>query len=254
MSDVKPQYHVVSFVIPTLREYAFGESLDYLIAHLGHLAGHQLELVVVDDSDDDGRAALSVTIDERRSCLPPRVSIRVLGGPRLGKGAAVRLGALETRGDAVFLMDADIPVIPGYIDVFLEHLAAGADLVIGQRDAGRYAGRPLRQILARGLYALQTICVFHERLFSDTQCGFKAFRGDLLRELASLQSTKGGMYDLEYLYAARRRRLRIDQVPVELRGEVRPTRIKLFRCIAIDPLEIFYFKGRGMLGHYEPQS
>ena len=98
MSDVKPQYHVVSFVIPTLREYTFGESLDYLLANLDHLAGHQLELVVVDDSDDDGRTALSTTIDEaeyRRALQRIRAEFLEMPGMHLTTNQVQRLAGVN---------------------------------------------------------------------------------------------------------------------------------------------------------------
>jgi glycosyltransferase involved in cell wall biosynthesis len=240
----------VSIVIPTYKEYTFGDSLDYLGDHLRAHPDWRVEIIVVDDSDDDGFAMLKEAVDARRASLEPQTTIKVLRGPRLGKGAAVRMGALAAREGIVFLIDADIPVFPRFIDVFLERVQRGADIVIGERDPDRYEGNPLRQVLARGLFALQSTVVFHRRLFEDTQCGFKAFRADVLQTLANLQFTEGGMYDLEYLYAATQRRLRVERVRVELRGEVRASRINLFRCIVIDPLEIFYFKGRGMLGYY----
>lgn len=241
----------VSFVIPTFREYAFGDSLDYLLDYLRTHEGRRFEILVVDDSDDEGFAQLQAVVDERRRALGSLTTVEVIRGPRRGKGAAVRVGALAARQDFVFLVDADVPVPPRFIAVFLDRLAAGADIVIGERDAGRYAGKPLRHVLARGLLALQTVVVFHGRKFSDTQCGFKAFRADVLRALAKVQATDGGMYDLEYLYAATRRKLRVEHVAVELRGEVRESRINLVRCMVHDPLAIFYFKGRGILGRYE---
>ncbi len=245
MSDVT-ETKSETLIIPTFREATFGESLDYLLAHLQG----PVEILVVDDSDEDGFAKLEADVRERLPRLARGITIAVHRGPRLGKGAAIRMGALAASGDFVYLMDADVPVLPEFIDVFRQKLAEGADIVIGVRDPHRYAGAPLRRVLALGLRALQTLVVFQHATFSDTQCGFKAFDGKVLRSLARLQFTKGGMYDLEYLYAATKRQLRIEQVPVVLRGEVRASRINLLRCVLIDPFEIFWFKGCGLFGYY----
>jgi glycosyltransferase involved in cell wall biosynthesis len=243
----------VTVLIPTYREHAFGECLDYLLDHLDKTPERSVEILVIDDSSPAEHAQLIAAVrdcGERRSRSGPARRIEVMEGPHRGKGAAIRAGAFAAKGSVVFLIDADIPVVPEFIEVFLEKIAAGADVVIGVRDPDRYGGDLVRLALARGLLALQTVAVFHRRMFADTQCGFKAFRADVLRDLAKVQLTEGGMYDLEYLYVAVLRGLRVEQVPVTLRGEVRATRINLLRCVTMDPGEIGYFKLRGMLGYY----
>jgi dolichyl-phosphate beta-glucosyltransferase len=240
----------VSVLIPTYREPAFGECLDYLLDHLDKTPDLAVEILVIDDSSPAEHAQLIATVQERRRRGGPDRRMEVIAGPRLGKGAAIRAGVAAAKGSVIFLIDADIPVVPRFIDVFLERIAAGADVVIGVRDPDRYAGDLVRSALAIGLRALQTVAIFHSAAFADTQCGFKAFRADVLRDMAELQLTDGGMYDLEYLYVAVKRGLRVEQVPVELRGEVRPSRINLLRCILVDPGQIGYFKLRGMLGYY----
>ena len=240
----------VSVLIPTYREHAFGPCLDYLLDHLDQTPERSVEILVIDDSNPAEHAQLIDVVRERSSRPGPTRRMEVMPGPHLGKGAAIRAGVSAARGSVIFLIDADIPVVPSFIDKFLERIDAGADMVIGVRDPDRYAGDPVRRVLARGLRALQTIAVFHRPLFADTQCGFKAFRAAPLRALAKIQLTDGGMYDLEYLYAAVQRGLRVEQIPVTLRGEVRASRINLLRCILVDPEQIGYFKLRGMLGYY----
>jgi dolichyl-phosphate beta-glucosyltransferase len=240
----------VTVLIPTYREYAFGACLDYLLDHLDKTPDRSVEILVIDDSSSAEHAQLVATVQDRRGRRGPDRRMEVIAGPHLGKGAAVRAGVSAARGRVIFLVDADIPVVPEFIDAFLEKIAAGADVVIGVRDPDRYAGDPVRGALAIGLRALQTVAIFHGPKFTDTQCGFKAFRADVLRAMAEVQLTDGGMYDLEYLYVAVQRGLRVEQVSVKLRGEVRPSRINLLRCILMDPGQIGYFKLRGMLGYY----
>jgi dolichyl-phosphate beta-glucosyltransferase len=240
----------VSLLIPTYREHAFGECLDYLLDHLDETPDRSVEILVIDDSSPAEHEQLIATVEQRRGRRGPDRRMEVIEGPRLGKGAAIRVGVAAAKGSVIFLVDADIPVPPEFIDAFLEKIAAGADVVIGVRDPHRYAGDLVRGALAIGLRALQTVAIFHSALFPDTQCGFKAFRADVLRAMAEVQLTDGGMYDLEYLYVAVKRGLRVEQVPVSLRGEVRPSRINLLRCILVDPGQIGYFKLRGILGYY----
>jgi dolichyl-phosphate beta-glucosyltransferase len=241
----------VSFVIPTFRETAFGTSLDALVEFLRSLGPRQVEIVVVDDSDDETRTQLRQAIEGRAASFPAGITARLLEGPRRGKGAAVRLGALSATGDVVFLLDADLPVPLHYIGEFLEIMKdEGADIVLGERSRDRYSGDALRHFLSRALWLIQRTVVFHGPAFEDTQCGFKIFRREALRRIVERQVVDGGMYDLEYLYAATLLHLKVERVAVAISDEVRPTRIHLWRCMFLDPLAIAEFKVRGILGHY----
>lgn len=51
--------------------------------------------------------------------------------------------------------------------------------------------------------------------FSDAQCGFKAVRADVARELLPLVADTGWFFDTELLVIAQRVGLRIHEVPVD---------------------------------------
>jgi glycosyltransferase involved in cell wall biosynthesis len=242
----------VSIVIPTLREYAFGKSLDRLIDHLRGTPGYAYEIVVVDDSDFETQAMMSDLIALRQDTAERAdVALRFVPGPRKGKGAAVRLGAQRATGAVVFIIDADLPVPLENVGGFLDAIeAGGADVVVAERPPNRYPGRALRHVLSRGLALIQKGFVFHGSPFEDTQCGFKAFRADALRYLTERQLVDRGMYDLEYLYAAGVCGLAVQTVAVERCPEIRPSRINLLSCVLLDPIDIVHFKVRGVLGHY----
>jgi glycosyltransferase involved in cell wall biosynthesis len=245
-------YAVVSIVIPTLREHAFGDALDEVLAYLRTVPEHAFDIVVVDDSDAVTQARMNDAIALRRVSLPERIGVRFVAGPHLGKGAAVRLGAQTAVGDVVFVVDADLPIPLRYMTEFLETMrATGADIVIGERSRARYADSPIRQVLSGGLRVIQKSLVFGNARFEDTQCGFKAFRASAFRDIVARQLVDRGMYDLEYLYAATQRRLRIEAVSVAQNPEVRPTRINLLSCLVFDPLDIVRFKVSGAFGRYK---
>jgi dolichyl-phosphate beta-glucosyltransferase len=149
------------------------------------------------------------------------------------------------------VIDADLPVPLRYIDEFLERMrVTSADVVVGERARDRYADNYLRHVLSRGLWVVQRALVFHGPDFEDTQCGFKAFRGAALSGIVERQVTERGMYDLEYLYAATRRHMRVERVAVASSGESRPSRINVWRCLVFDPFDIVKFKVKGLFGHY----
>jgi dolichyl-phosphate beta-glucosyltransferase len=240
---------LVTFVIPTLNERQFDVALDSLTGHLAGIAGVDFEILLIDDSPSEGRAQLVQWVNQRAH-LAPRFQMQVVEGARQGKGHAVRLGALRSRGDVVFLMDADLPVPLEAINQFLSKFEQGIDIVIAQRPEERNAGKPTRVLLSRALRLLQQGIVFQSRAFADTQCGFKAFRGDVLRSFARRQITDGGMYDIEFLYMARLNHLKVESVPVQVNPETRPTRIRLWKCVAVDPVALLKIKATGLLGKY----
>ena len=62
----------------------------------------------------------------------------------------------------------------------------------------------------------------------DTQCGFKLFRADVARPVFAALTTDGFGYDPEALFLAKRRGVRIAEVPVVWRNSA-PTKVMPFR-------------------------
>jgi glycosyltransferase involved in cell wall biosynthesis len=239
---------LASIVIPTLNEKV-SEPLSKLDAHLQDIDGWQFEILIVDDSRDDQRAS---TRDEiLRQPLSSRVRARLVEGPRTGKGGAVRLGIQSASGSVLFIVDCDLPVPLEQFSVFLRLIEDGhADAVVAERPRLHGRGRPMRIFLSYGLLVMQRTVVFQSARFVDTQCGFKAFRGDLIRAIAERQIVDGGMFDVEYLYAAVRRGAKIVTVPIEPNAETRKSRVNLWSCIKRDPVDIVRIKLHGLGGGY----
>lgn len=240
MRAVSPR---LSVVVATFNEPDPGPWLDRVAAIA---APFDAEILIVDDSD-------AATLERLRALAPRGVELRVIAGDKHGKGAAIRRGMLEARGDVVLCLDADVDaknleLIP---DFFGRIDSGGVDGVIAERTSrGEYDRGFLRTFLSIGLLVAQRVVIFQSARFFDTQCGFKAWRGDVAKALAARQVVDGGMYDIEYLYQASVRKLRIDQVPIAPMPEVRASRINLLRCIVTDPLDLLRVKARGILGRY----
>lgn len=221
----------VSIVVPTYNEPA----LDAWVARVASVLPPGSEILIVDDSDE-----------------PPQVAgARVLRGQKRGKGDAVRIGMLAAEGDIVFHLDADlddekIALIPEFIRLIGE----GNDVVMAERrDSWTYRNLG-RFVLSIGLFLAQRFFIFQSTRFFDTQCGFKAFRRDAAGKLAGLQTVRGGMYDIEYLYIAVKNGMRIAQVPVAPMRELRPSRLRVWLCLATDPVDLLRVKWNGVRGRY----
>jgi dolichyl-phosphate beta-glucosyltransferase len=246
---------LVSFVIPTLEETEIADSLDLLTSHLSGLPRDRFEILLVDDSGEAYKVAIRRYAERCRRIYGERITIRPIDGRHRGKGDAVRIGALAASGSVVFTMDADLPVPLKHIEGFLSVIDdQGFDVVIGERPLTRNLAEPARYLLSRALFAAQRAIVFGSNRFYDTQCGFKAFRGPLIRELAGRQIVSGGMYDIEYLYASIRLGACIRRVPVVQNEERRPSKIRVLRASMTDPVDLVRVRLRGLLGHYNRAS
>lgn len=219
---------MISVVIPVYNEAGCLQAhLDALRPVLEELAPGDWELLLVDDGSVDGTGAEIA----RLAAIDPRV--RGLAHPaNRGKGAAVRTGMLATRGDAVLFCDADMSTPPDTLREFVAALAAGADVVIGNRKSR--AARierwqpPLRVWLGLGFTRLANALTGLR--VSDYTCGFKLFRGAPGREIFAETATPGWSFDVEILARAARRGLSVREIPVRWH-HVDDTRVRIARDV-----------------------
>ena len=112
------------------------------------LAGHEYELVLVDDGSTDGSAQLL----ERLAAEDPRVRPVHLSR-NFGHQAAVTAGLEAARGAAAVTIDADLQDPPEVIPKLIEQWSAGADVVHGVRHERRGESKR-RLFLIRSFYRL----------------------------------------------------------------------------------------------------
>jgi glycosyltransferase involved in cell wall biosynthesis len=176
------------------------------------------EVIVVDDGSTDSSSA--VLGEWRRSFE----SLRVLRNPvNIGKGASIRRGILASRGECVFVSDADLPGRPEDIVRLLEALRDGATVAIAsRRPAARSSAPSASRFLASTVYRTLVRLILNLPL-RDTQCGFKAFVREPLLPIAQDLRLGGFSFDVEFLFAAWKRGLAIREVDFEV-VERRPTR------------------------------
>lgn len=202
LSIVIPAYNEAQRITPTL---------DNLSAFLA-TGSRSYEIVVVDDGSKDGTADLVEQLAER---IP---NLRVIRStPNKGKGAAVRVGMLEARGDVRLMCDADGSMPPEEMPKLLARIASGeAEIAIGSRYAPGAAANT-SQPRWRVLWSRLCNKVIQRSLVpgvSDTQCGFKAFTAAAARDLFGRARINGWAFDLEVLALAKRRGWAVAEVGV----------------------------------------
>ncbi|MDE0653887.1 MAG: glycosyltransferase family 2 protein [bacterium] len=185
----------LSVVVPAFREAeVIGETLSALRAGLAGVApADALELIVVDDGSGDA------TVERARAAGADRV---IELGRNRGKGAAVRAGMLAASGEAVVFTDADLQYPPDRIVAVLAGLDGQVGAVVARR--GRSGQRALRRLGTRTVSRLARALVLGratagENLGTDTQCGLKAFRRDVARDVFGRCRVDRFGFDVEVL-------------------------------------------------------
>ena len=176
----EPGHQRLSLVLPAFREAdRIAPTLERIRHELGPLVGdrrEELEVVVVDDGSDDGTAEAAEAAGADRVVRMKR---------NTGKGAAVRAGVRVATGSTIAFTDADLAYGPAQVAELLVLVEAGYDMVVGSRrhtdtrtlvQAGR-----LREAGGRLVNLATHVLLLGQ--YRDTQCGLKAFRADVARDL-----------------------------------------------------------------------
>ncbi len=207
VSVVIPAHNAGPFIAGTVRKLQ-----DFFSTH--RVDG---EILVVDDGSTDGTSEQ----------LPKAPNVRLfVFGANEGKGAALREGFRRSAGQVVLFTDADLPYGVDPIGPAIYYIKEkGYAAVIGDRTlpSSSYGPKvpPLR-------WFLSSLCSFFVRTLlvggmADTQCGFKAFHGDVARELSRLMRVSRFATDIEILYLLLKYGLDIKRIEVQASENISST-------------------------------
>lgn len=188
------------------------------------------EVLVVDDGSQDETAQIveshTLFFEERG------LSLRLLSNPgNQGKGYSIRHGFLESRGEIVLFSDADLsapitesskliqPIVSGECDVAFGSRALAESLIGKHQSWIREAAGRSFNFFMRFTTGLP---------FSDTQCGFKAFRRLLLRPVFEQQRIFGFGFDVEILFLASKLGAQLCEIPI-IWNDVEGSKVSMFR-------------------------
>ena len=132
-----------------------------------------------------------------------------------GKGGAVKYGIENATGDYVLFMDADLSTDLSAINKMLE-LAPSYDMVIGSRHAKDSVIKKKQPVLRVfiGWCCRQLVNMKFHFHFKDTQCGFKAMKTDIAKQIAAKQQINNFAFDVEYIYIAKLNNISIKEMGV----------------------------------------
>jgi dolichyl-phosphate beta-glucosyltransferase len=173
--------------------------------------GEPYEVIVVDDGSADGTAAGVL----EAQAIHRAVTLHQLAQNR-GKGCAVRAGMRAARGGLRLMADADGATPIAEVKRLETAIEAGADVAVGSRALPDPSVR--REVQIHRKVSGEIFNFFARRMgvgdVTDTQCGFKLFRGAVAETLFRELETDGFGFDVELLMLARRRGYRVTEVAI----------------------------------------
>lgn len=173
MTRLSPDPDLISVIVPVFNERDSLEQLMHEIEAAARNLAQRVEVIFVDDgSTDDSWAVIrKLSSDDCVSGVKFRRNF--------GKAAALQAGFDRAAGGIVFTMDADLQDDPAEIPRFLQKLGEGFDVVSGWKQVRH---DPWHKVFPSRVFNRMVSNVTGVHLH-DHNCGFKAYRADVLREV-----------------------------------------------------------------------
>jgi len=218
----------ISIIIPAFDESArIGASIAKILDYIKH-QNLSAELIIVDDGSTDQTAETS----EKAGAEFPDIETKVIHYEvNRGKGYAVRIGLLAANADIAVFSDADLstpifeltklvePIREDKFDVTFGSRALDRNLIGVHQPWRREQGGKVFNLIVKTLTGLA---------FWDTQCGFKAFNMHKFRPLLDVMTVDRFGFDVEFLYVANLKGLRLKEIPVRW-NHCEGTKVSVFR-------------------------
>lgn len=216
---------MLSIVVPAYNESArLPGSLRRMREHFD-AAGEEYEVIVVDDGSGDDTHASTVAL----AGTWPQLRVLRFAENR-GKGAAVREGMLNARGEHRLFSDADLSTPLEELPRLRERLTGSTTVAIASRGLAESQievhQQKRRELMGRTYNKLLRLLVM--RGIHDSQCGFKVFTAEAAVACFEPLRTMRFGFDAEVLMRARARGWRIAEVPVRWR-HVEASRVNSLR-------------------------
>lgn len=168
------------------------------------------QLIVVDDGSKDGTQEILAGLQRELGFE------LVLQARNQGKGAALRRGFQEIRGELVVIQDADLEYSPEEYPQLIELICQGrADVVYGSRFLGRHRVFMFSHYLGNRVVTLLTNILYNTML-TDMETCYKVMRTEIVRGM-SLQSNGFGI-EPEMTAKIFKGRHRVYEIPITYDG------------------------------------
>ena len=201
----------VEIVVPVKNEENdLGPNVRRLREFLDTAFPFPAEVCIADNGSTDATYEIATILSAE---LP---GVRVVRLEQSGRGRALKQVWSGSGAEVLAYMDVDLSTnLNALLPLVAPLLAGHSDVAIGTRLAkgSRVVRRPKREFISRSYNLLLRATLGAH--FSDAQCGFKAIRADVARELLPFVQDTSWFFDTELLVLAEQAGLRIHEVPVD---------------------------------------
>jgi glycosyltransferase involved in cell wall biosynthesis len=218
----------LDIVLPVYNEEAvLSTSVGVVRERLQSFGDLSWRIVIAENGSTDRTLAIATELAER---WPDVVAKHMT---EKGRGRALRDAWLESDADYVCYMDIDLSTDLEAVESMVAALRGGCDLVVGSRllRTSEVTRCLHREVLSRCYNALLKLALGVR--FTDAQCGFKAARRSLVRDLVPLVESPDWFFDTELLYLAEKNGYAVEEIPVRW-VEDPDTRVKILPAIMED--------------------
>jgi glycosyltransferase involved in cell wall biosynthesis len=207
----RPDRTVLDIVVPVYNEEVDLEpSIRRLHAHLSTEFPYPFRITIADNASTDATPEIAF----RLAAQLPHVTVLRLA--QKGRGRALKAAWSASDAEVLAYCDVDLSTdLAALLPLVAPLLSGHSDLAIGTRlgRGSRVVRGAKRELISRAYNLLLRGTLAAG--FSDAQCGFKAIRADVARQLLPLVEDHGWFFDTELLVLAERTGLRIHEVPVD---------------------------------------
>lgn len=195
-------------------------------------------VTIADNGSTDGTQAIGKTLAATVS------GVRYMRITDRGRGWALAAAWLISDADIVAYTDVDLSTdLEALLPLLAPVISGHADVAIGSRLAenARVQRGFKREFISRSYNNILRFALGAK--FKDAQCGFKAIRADIARQLVPKIENRNWFFDTELLVLAQRAGLRIHEVPVVWTDDP-DSKVRLVRTAVEDLLGVWRLRRR----------
>jgi len=175
---------MITIIIPCYNEV---KTIEIIVNKILKLNKYEFEIIIVDDYSIDG------TREILKDKLSNKVSLIIYNEKNYGKGYCIKKGIERSNGNIILIQDADLEYDPqDYPKLINPIINNYADVVYGSRFVGGDEKRVLffwHTVANKMLTLLSNI--FSNLNLTDMECGYKAFRSEILKKISLKQNRFG---------------------------------------------------------------